>query len=641
MKTEPLMVLQCGLWPSWVDLAKVLKFTVCMYNQNIRYRISCPVMDSCSSSEESQPLLLPSVSEESSPSNGCCQLNCQLQRYLCLPSKAAILLICLTVVVSAMIKIFFILYVIATVAIVGEKYIDKTLAVSLSYLLGVLAVILYPVSGFIADVFCGRFRTIVISMCFFIVSFLLLVCASILVLVSPELFPLHWSHLKVVLFVLIIILYGITFGIGVVMYHANFIQFGLDQLMEAPSEHLSLFIHWIFWADSLPSVVIIPLMVALSCHKNYLPVKVMLGCLPFICFVALMFLLVLSVWKRHWFYSEPGQNNPYRVVIKVLTFARKHKYPLQRSAFTYCDDERPSRLDFAKERYGGPFTTEQVEDVKTLFRILVILLVLGPIFVLDMPNSTFGFLLIGVHTAHKNTKHCDTSFFLFESGTLKFIISAVLYPLYMFIMFACIRANIPRIFTRLRTGIILFLFGVSSFVITDLIGHAQNHINANETVQCIFMIRHDEKRIAYHVPTLGLHWTSLIPANLLLGIGPLLVMTAAYEFISSQSPHSMKGLIVGIFLMIKMFFQFMSILAILPFSIKSIWVNEHLKEHPPVTSCGFGYLLFICVFALIGFILFSIAAKRYKHRVRDDRPFDHRFAIDVFSRTIENREKRT
>ena len=603
-------------------------------------KILYPVVDPPSSRKERQPLLLPSVSEESSSSSfyhQWYQLNCHLWRHVCIPSKPAILLVCLTMVVGAIYKILFILCLTAAVTIISESHINKALAIFLAYLLGLLAVLLYPISGFIADVFCGRFGAIVISMCLFIVSFLLLICASVLILVNPELFPLHWSHAKAVVFTLVIIFYGVTFGIGAKIYYANYIQFGIDQLIDASSKHLSLFVHWIIWADTLPSIIIVPLVLALYCHKNYVPVKVLLSCVPFICYIALIFLLVLSVCKRRWFHTEPGQNNPYKVVIKVLTFAWKHKYPLQRSAFTYCDDERPSRLDFAKERFGGPFTTEQVEDVKTLFRVLLVLLVLGPIFVLDMPNSLFGFLLIGVHTAHRSKEYCDASFFVFESGTLKFITSTIVYPLYVFILFACIRATMPRIFTRLGAGIIFFLLGVSSLIFTELIGHAQNEVISNETAQCMFTIKHDEGCFAYHVPTLGMHWSSLIPANVLLGIGPLLVTTTIYEFIVAQSPHSMKGLIIGLFLTIQTFFQFVSILATLPFSLNSVWENHHLKEHPPVTNCGFGYLLFTCVFALMGFILFSVVAKKYKYRERDDRPYDHRFAIDVYSRTIESR----
>jgi len=33
----------------------------------------------------------------------------------------------------------------------------------------------------------------------------------------------------------------------------------------------------------------------------------------------------------------------------------------------------PPKLDLAKIRYGGPFTTEQVEDVKTFYRVLFVL----------------------------------------------------------------------------------------------------------------------------------------------------------------------------------------------------------------------------------------------------------------------------
>ena len=46
------------------------------------------------------------------------------------------------------------------------------------------------------------------------------------------------------------------------------------------------------------------------------------------------------------------------------------------SAFTYWEDDSPSRMDFGKIKYGGPFTTVQVEDVKTLIKTLEIILVI-------------------------------------------------------------------------------------------------------------------------------------------------------------------------------------------------------------------------------------------------------------------------
>ena len=81
------------------------------------------------------------------------------------------------------------------------------------------------------------------------------------------------------------------------------------------------------------------------------------------------------------FTTEPvGRINPVKHIFKVLNYARHHSQPVLCSAFTY--GEVPSRLDQAKNRYGGPFTTEEVEDVTTFGRILLVLI------------SLFGFLLL-------------------------------------------------------------------------------------------------------------------------------------------------------------------------------------------------------------------------------------------------------
>ena len=67
-----------------------------------------------------------------------------------------------------------------------------------------------------------------------------------------------------------------------------------------------------------------------------------------------------------------------------MKFAIQHKNLVRRSAFTYCENRCPSRMDFGKQSYGGPFTTEEVEDFKVLFNILKVLLSLSPTFFLDL-----------------------------------------------------------------------------------------------------------------------------------------------------------------------------------------------------------------------------------------------------------------
>ncbi len=72
-----------------------------------------------------------------------------------------------------------------------------------------------------------------------------------------------------------------------------------------------------------------------------------------------------------WLIIEPKSPQSLKTIYQVLKFAAKHKAPLNRSALTYWEEDVPSRMDLAKSRYGGPFTTEQVEDVKTFFKIIV------------------------------------------------------------------------------------------------------------------------------------------------------------------------------------------------------------------------------------------------------------------------------
>ena len=62
-----------------------------------------------------------------------------------------------------------------------------------------------------------------------------------------------------------------------------------------------------------------------------------------------------------------------KIIFKVLNYARKTKYPERRSAFTYIDEEEPSRLDYGKHKFGGPFTEEEVEDVAILRTATIVL----------------------------------------------------------------------------------------------------------------------------------------------------------------------------------------------------------------------------------------------------------------------------
>ena len=412
--------------------------------------------------------------------------------------------------------------------------------------------IFYPLSGFIADVCCERLKTVMISLCFLLLFLFTLGIIGILLVVKlPNVvYFSEYFHSGVGIFVVTLLLVSLLFFIiGLVGYQANFIQLGLDQLFEAPSHYLGLFIHYASWAFHLGATPMAIFPVVWCDHPRSIAQKVLYS-IPVILTVVLIILVITIQWKKHWFYTNAGQENPYKIIFKIMSFAWKHKHPLQRSAFTYNDNYIPSRFDFAKERYGGPFTTEQVENVKTFLRILVVLLSIGPVFMLEVPASFFMFPLISLHTFHHfkymGKEFCSTAEHVWEtmvlgSGALMtFVSEIILFPTYVFTVFSLLRKKSVTQFTRMRIGVVVGFLGVASSFIIDVVGHSMktSRTNVSNHSQCMFQMHRSGSMLTY--PSLNMHWSVLMPPNLLLGIGPLVIITTTYEFISAQSPQSMK-----------------------------------------------------------------------------------------------------
>ena len=74
----------------------------------------------------------------------------------------------------------------------------------------------------------------------------------LLTISKPDIYTL--AHNQRILVIILDLISLFTFIVGLAGYQANFIQLGLDQLFEAPSPCLSLFIHYATWAFSLGSL---------------------------------------------------------------------------------------------------------------------------------------------------------------------------------------------------------------------------------------------------------------------------------------------------------------------------------------------------------------------------------------------------
>ena len=484
-----------------------------------------------------------------------------------------------------------------------------------------LIFMLYPIGGLIADLRYGRYKVIKLSLINNWVGAIVLSFGGILL--STDVYK-DSHQLRVVAYAVSSFLFIMLFVLGIGGFQSNVVQFGLDQLLDASSEELSLFLHWFVWTENIGELIPRLFMAASFC-KRLGTENAIVGYSSLFYLVLSTVCLILVCCKCRLFNCENVVGNPYRNVYRVLKFAAQYGKPLgHRSALTYSDDIKPSRIDFAKQKYGGIFTTEVVEDVKTFLRILLMLLAITPMFCFEVSTS-YLFPLYGLHLG-KNVSvndKCTYEWMLSESGNLSTVISVVAIPLYIILVYPHIKRWVPRIIYRMGIGMVLKV----TTVITMFIVQVLANYTASHEYKCLFLAEYREHNDNHFTQTLDFPTQTLIIINILNGIASPLISITVLEFISAQSPHTMKGLLLGVFYAFRGLFIILGCVATFPFAQKKLW-----GDHREIFDCGFSYYLSNSMFGVIGLVVFLMAARRYRNRERDDPPYSHQYAEDYYSR---------
>ena len=490
----------------------------------------------------------------------------------------------------------------------------------------------YPLAGYLADIRYGRYSVVIFGIGFTWTGLIVLaiVGAVIAAVVSGTLDLMRegiaWT-------VCISLAVGFLSALGVVAlfmvligfsaFTANVIQFGIDQLQDLPARDSFLFIHW-FLLVMYIGIAIEKLAWSSLVSSAYVFI---FGCALF--GLTLLFLLIalpitLCVSKRRWFIIDSGVGNPYREVAQVVRFARRHKIPIQRSAFTYWEDNIPTGLDLGKSKYGGPFTTEQVENVKAFFGISFILLSLGPFFIADIAASAILPVLKNHMMAPVPWQldlGTEIAYFMFgNGGTLYPIFIVILIPIFLKFIYPLFQKYIPSLLKRIRIGLCLITLSLICSLLVDSIGHAlPNRQNATSIFTYYYFDYGCVDR------SLQLNPYILVIQNLLLAVAYILIYGGVFEFICAQSPHSMKGFLIGVFFAVKGLFQLIGVLGILlPFSF---WQYESNRV-------GLIYFLLNILISIVGVVVFVIAAKRYQYRKREEVYDGRKYIEEVYEKDV-------
>ena len=464
------------------------------------------------------------------------------------------------------------------------------------YLTSILR-IFFPLFGWIADAWIGRYRAILYGLYSLIIG-----C----VFFTGSVMTYEFNPLMSQIFFYVCSVFN---SLGLAAIYANSLPFITDQMIGASGDELSAAVYWWYWSSQFPSVVLVDFV----CTLQNTPPVILLLMLIFISFSGLTIALSSLFLCQHWLDKTPQITNPIKHIAKVLNYARKNKYHRNRSALTYWEQDVPSRLDLGKHEYGGPFSEEEVENVKTTLRLIPV------IFICAMRG-------MAVDVSYKQQSHMTvnndsilTCFFIDQNRLFHQIITFGI-PLYHFIIRPIIKKTTkytPSMLTLIGAGFIIHVLRPVGMVVIETIGHLQT-----PNVTCMFNDNINE------VMALNYYWT-MIP-HLLGIVGLVFCVIVLLEFIIAQSPHEMKGFLFGLL------FGFDGIAKLIGYNLYRPF--QFLPVSIPI-SCGFYYYLTQTLLLSLVFIIFLILSKHYKLRMRNNPVNIHMIAETHITAYIDQEEE--
>ena len=308
------------------------------------------------------------------------------------------------------------------------------------------------------------------------------------------------------------------------------------------------------------------------------------------------------------FIKEPVVQNPYKLVYKVIKYALQNKHPQRRSAFTYCEDELPSRMDFVKSKYGGPFTIEQVEDVKTFLRILAVAIVfsLVPIEIFLVYKHSNKLTLLISH--HGNT--ISDCFVAAITSDLFFYCGIILIPFHEYIIHPLLHRYFHWVksYYKFLFGVVLQIIRIVALMLIEFEArhlYIRRYGSNNMTMQCMFW--EEDGALS---STVNSRW--MVIPNILNSVSFILLGVGACEFFCAQTPYSMRGLISGCA------YGSAAIFLLVGYGISEPFTQHLINWGTGTISCGFWYLLLTGVLMVIYAVILLILIKHYKNRKREN-----------------------
>ena len=493
---------------------------------------------------------------------------------------------------------------------------SKVNSIDLQYYINTLTLTL-PFAGCLSDMCLSRYKMVHFSTW---VLFISLVAFNLVV----ALFTTTWNSSALVIIEYVAYASMILSVSGAM---PNIIQLGIDQLVDSSSSDIQAFVNWSIWIFFLANFIV-PL--TQSCYCGVFNEATALLLLSFLC----AFIVASDFVLNHWLVKEPVLHSPLKLIYKVLRYAIKHKYPRMRSAFTYCEDKPYSRIDLGKTKYGGPFSTEEVEDVKTFFRLLGVAIASVPLTVLVFLTYIIYKVEILAYKdssyvpscAVSSTKDYSRNCYSRTIATYsEFAVIIVLVPLIEFALhpllskFSCFYqiGSMEKFLVSLVLMLVYHL-GFLSLKIGETYHNRGNNLTCFLTAEKSNIMQEEEAVI------LDYRW--LMVPQPLCGLAVYMSMTGGIELVCSQSPYSMKGILIGCTWL-------MMGLSLLISHVIAGMLKMLTRDVGEI--CGVWFYACLVVATLLVTLIQAIIRNRYPLRKREEILGNNQiFAVDYFEKYL-------
>ena len=260
--------------------------------------------------------------------------------------------------------------------------------------------------------------------------------------------------------------------------------------------------------------------------------------------------------------------------------------------------------------------------------ILKVLFSLGPVFFINFAADAtlnqfaqHGYILKVYHSnfSHFTLYNNPVQLLLIHDGLLTPLVTTICIPLYLFLLRPFLFNYIPGMLKRLGLGATMTVLSLMCTVAIGAWAHTRYKVG------CMF--DSDSAIVTMNDTVLNVgpfyHSSLLAIQCVLASFSNMLIYIAMYEFICSQSPHSMKGLLIGFSFAIRGLFQFIAAFLPIPFSLAVD--NTHI-------SCGVSYYVMNAGVGVVAVLVYVWVAKKYKYRERDEPSNIYMYAENYYSK---------